>query len=86
MFIRKGTIDKDTSSEKRLITNIYGKSYEVTHLMAFVWEKLDGNTTLNSINKEIKKIVRDENIHLSQLTRFLVEEMEKVDLVKPNDM
>jgi ribonucleotide reductase beta subunit family protein with ferritin-like domain len=54
--------------------------------MAFVWEKLDGNTTLSSINKEIKKIVRDENIHLSQLTQFLVEEMEKVDLVKSNDI
>ena len=85
MFIRKGKFVKNMNSEKPRLTNTYGNSYEVSHIMAFVWQRLDGQTSLNSINNEIKKILDDQDVNLNTLTDALVGEMEKVHLIKSID-
>jgi hypothetical protein len=82
MYIRQGKLDKEPNSKKRIIRNLEGKSYEVTHIVAFVWEKLDGQTNLNSINNQIKKFSTDDSKNLDELSQTIVQELLKVGLVK----
>jgi hypothetical protein len=82
MYIRQGKLDKEPNSKKRIIRNLEGKSYEVTHIVAFVWEKLDGQTNLNSINNQIKKFSTDDSKNLDELSQTIVQALLKVGLVK----
>ncbi len=61
MYKRLGSLVTNDNSKEPLITTECGKVYQITYIVAFVWEKLDGNTTLNSINEEIKKLVPEDS-------------------------
>jgi hypothetical protein len=82
MFIRQGKLEQETNSKKPIIQTQAGKAYQVTHVVAFVWEKLDGQTNLNSINNQIQRFAKDDSQDLSELSQTIVEELLKVGLVK----
>ncbi len=66
-----------------------GKVYKVTPIVAFVWDKLDGETSLDTITTQIKKILepdeasREKNIspELDSVSKEIVTELEKINLV-----
>lgn len=56
MLQRQGKILEQTSNSRPMLQTESGTSYEVSMLIAFVWERLDGSTPINSIKSELKEI------------------------------
>ena len=84
MFMKKGNLVSSEDAEKPLLESPEGKRYEVTHVVAYVWENLDGKTSLDSINNKIKEISSpDESIDFSQFSHTIADELLKVDLITP---
>jgi uncharacterized protein YeeX (DUF496 family) len=82
MFKRRGKISKDSTTEKPLIEDTDKRVYKVSHVVAYVWESLDGETSLESINSKIKSITEDEELDLDTITQSIAQELLKVNLIK----
>lgn len=82
MFIKKGyLIQREERESKPLIQNPEGHSYEVSHVVAFVWDKLDGRTSLKEVSTNMEKQSEVTDVDYSKIVENVVSELEKVNLV-----
>ncbi|MAX67242.1 MAG: hypothetical protein QF441_11050 [Bacteriovoracaceae bacterium] len=81
MYLKQGTLVKVEDQEKPLLKNTDGKVFEVSYIVYFIWEKLDGRTSLKEIDEQIKKVSQTTE-DLDSFAKKAVDELAKVDLVK----
>ena len=84
MYLKKGTFEQtqqDVNSEKVLLRTEKGKLYQVSHIVAFVWERLDGEKKLSQIEDEIVNIAQLENDEVTAISSKIVQELMDVNLV-----
>ena len=81
MFIKKGELAKMNEEEKPLLKTENGKVFEVSYIVAYVWEKLDGKTSLEEIETKISDVTKSKPEEVENIGIKIVEELQKVNLV-----
>jgi hypothetical protein len=82
-YLKQGHLEISNQDEDIFLRNSDGKLFNVTPIVAFVWEQLNGEHSLDQIETNIKDKVgnlyheKDTNI-----TEKIINELQKVDLVK----
>ena len=81
MYVKLGKISKESKTGNPIIKNLNGQSFEVTFIAAFVWDRLNGATSLSSIKNEISQVGDISQDKLGESIELILLELEKVGLV-----
>lgn len=81
MYKKKGSYCRETPSGNPVIQNLNGQAYEVSYVAAFIWDKLDGKTSLNEVEEEIFKHGDMSKDKLRAKVKNILTELEKVALL-----
>tara|TARA_B100001971_G_scaffold84647_1_gene78247 strand:- start:356301 stop:356555 length:255 start_codon:yes stop_codon:yes gene_type:complete len=82
MFIKKGELAKMNEEEKPLLKTEAGKVFEVSYIVAYVWDKLDGETPLTEIESNISQVTKSAPEDVENIGQKIVDELLKVNLVQ----
>ena len=82
MYQKLGTILNEKGSEKPILVNDIGEAYQVGHLAAYVWEKLDGRTSASDIKEELAKMDGIDAKDLESGITRIISQLDRVGLVK----
>ncbi|RZF21494.1 PqqD family protein [Halobacteriovorax vibrionivorans] len=81
MFIKRGSIQRQSNDTTPILINPQGKRYEVSFLAAFIWDHLDGRSPLQEVVTEVQKAARIEKPGLYKVAENIVSDLKKVDLI-----
>lgn len=84
MYIKQGQVfntPEKTEANEHFLQTEEGKVYKVSETVIFVWDRLNGQTELNDINREIQRITEVEEDKLKDFSQTIVKQLEEVDLV-----
>ncbi|MAZ47523.1 MAG: hypothetical protein CME65_03105 [Halobacteriovoraceae bacterium] len=84
MYIKQGQVfntPEKTEENEHYLQTEEGKVYKVSETVIFVWDRLNGQTELNDINREIQRITEVEEDKLKDFSQTIVKQLEEVDLV-----
>lgn len=84
MYQKQGRLVNRNESDKVFLETISGKVYQVTFIVAHIWKKLDGKTSLDSINKDIQNLAKEDgdNSSLNTISQEVVKQLLPVELVR----
>lgn len=84
MYEKIGVLKQQEGKEDLFIENDQGKVYKVSYIVMYIWDKLDGETTLEEINEDIKSIVEEDNnqIDCNTITHEVVNQLLPCELAK----
>ena len=86
MYVKQGSIEKADDVQDPILKNPDGKVFKVTYIVAFVWDKLDGKTTLKAIDTEIQTLSKEKLDTDISISNEAVKELLKVGLVAEGPM
>lgn len=81
MYTRQGSLSSQTDNEIPVLTDSHGKSFQVTILAAFIWKRLDGDTSLAEIKEQLSSIEEVDSNELDSVVDFIVKELVRTNLV-----
>ncbi|WP_417335757.1 PqqD family protein [Halobacteriovorax marinus] len=83
MFIKRGHYNKERTTDRSnpILNNPEGKSFQVTYMSAFIWEALDGETSINEISQKIEETSKLDKPELSNIVESIVHQLRDVGLV-----
>ena len=83
MFIKRGTFNEEqtTDKSKPILVTPEGKSFEVTYMSAFIWEELDGSTSIIDVSKKIERTSKINKPELKNIVKSIILQLEDVGLV-----
>lgn len=82
MFTKVGTLKKAEENGPIILENAQGKNYEVNSVIAFVWGKLDGNTSNETISQELSSIAQIENAEATSVVSEAITALQDVELAQ----
>ncbi len=85
MYIKKGSLCRESLSGNPILKNSNGQAYEVSFIAAFIWERLDGETSLPLIKEEVTKVGDISQEKLGEIWDLVLTELEKVGLIYNRD-
>lgn len=83
MFIKRGHFNEErtTNKSKPILDNPEGKSFQVTYMSAFIWETLDGNTSISEVSKKIEDTSKIDKPELANIVESIILQLKDVGLV-----
>lgn len=84
MFTKTGTLKSAEENGPIILENAQGKNFEVNSVIAFVWGKLDGNTTNEKISEELSTIAKIESTEATNVVSEAVKALQDVELAQAN--
>lgn len=82
MLTKVGTLKSAEENGPIILTNPQGKNYEVNSVIAFVWGKLDGATTNETITAELQTIAQIESGEAQSVVTEAIKALQDVELVQ----
>lgn len=83
MFIKRGQFNEErtTNKSKPILVTPEGKSFQVTYMSAFIWEELDGSTSITDVSKKIEDTSKINKPELSNIVESIILQLKDVGLV-----
>lgn len=83
MFLKRGQLGEDESIDKErpILTTPEGKSFQVTYMSAFIWDELDGKTTISDVSKKIETTSKVNKPELPNIVESIILQLKDVGLV-----
>lgn len=87
MYEKTGTLMQSNDKPDLFIENKDGKVFRVSYIVMYVWDKLDGKTSLESINEDIQSIVKNDstNYDCATIAQEVVQQLLPCELVKKTE-
>lgn len=85
MLQKIGTLKFNNGQGEVVLQNNDGKSYQVNTVMAFIWEKFDGKTTIQSIQEDLSELMDVDPQDSMELIDFAVKELSKISLIRQSN-
>ena len=85
MLQKTGSLKFSSGEGEVVLENELGKNYQVNTVMAFIWEKLDGKTSIRQIQEELSDLMSISENESIELIDFTVKELHKISLLKKPD-
>ncbi len=82
MYKRKGKLLKDENVDELIIVSDDEQSYQISHIGAFIWNKLDGETNKDSISHQLAEVGNIEVEKSKDITEQALDRMLECDLVQ----
>jgi hypothetical protein len=82
MFKKLGQLEEIEGYENPILRNPQGEAYEVSFVTAYIWEKLDGQTSDLKIAEEISKAGNVQNENLESIVSSARIELSKFGLAQ----
>ena len=82
MLTKVGKLKTAEENGPIILENAEGKNYEVNSVIAFVWGKLDGSTTDDTISEELSNIAQIENKEAQNVVSEAIMALQDVELVQ----
>lgn len=82
MFTKVGQLKSAEENGPIILENAEGKNYEVNSVIAFVWGKLDGNTTEEKVCEELSTIAQIENDEATNVVGEAIKALKDVELIQ----
>ena len=80
MYKRKGKLLKNEEADELIIINEEDKSFQISHIGAFIWNKLDGETETEKISKELTNVGDIDLGRSKDITKEALTKMVQYDL------
>ncbi|PIK13616.1 PqqD family protein [Halobacteriovorax sp. JY17] len=83
MFLKRGRFNKEqtVNKSKPILMTPEGKSFQVTYMSAFIWEELDGKTSISDVSKKIENTSKINKPELSNIVESIILQLRDVGLV-----
>ena len=83
MFLKRGQFNKEqtVNDSQPILMTPEGKSFQVTYMSAFIWEELDGKTTVLDVSKKIENTSKVNKPELSNIVESIILQLKDVGLV-----
>lgn len=81
MFKKIGSLKSHDENGPIIIENTEGKNFEVNSIVAFIWSRLDGSTTTDSISQQISSMADINETEAHAMVQEAITALEGVSLV-----
>lgn len=82
MYQKTGTLVKNNQDETLIITNDEKNYYEISYIAAFIWKKLDGQTSTDEISKTLSDVGQVSLDKSTNITVSAIKKLKEYDLVE----
>jgi hypothetical protein len=79
--MKKGSVSR-TEKGEILLVNEQNKAFKVEKVAAVVWNRCDGQTTIDDLTKEFSQKTNQEEGAVKQVIETIVDQMEKAGLME----
>lgn len=82
MFIKRGNVRPTGDEKNTILQTPEGNPYKVSFMVAYVWEQLDGKSSVDDIVENVKTVGKIDNPELPGIVDEIITELKKVGLVE----
>ena len=82
MYLKKGSILNESETKNPILKSPDGETFEVSHVVAFIWNKLDGQTETPEVIEYIKEKGGVDHPKLNKIVGEIMMDLEKAGLIQ----